>query len=362
MNALTRQLDGLARRDWADEATGTVRVAVVGLGWWTREEALPALSALSTAEATVAVSGTPDKRTAVAEEWGVDAIDYEAYADGERAAAYDAVYVCTPNARHLDHVRPAAEQGKAVLCEKPMEVSPERGKRLVAACEAADVPLMIGYRMQTDPAVRQLRSLVRSGLIGEPIHVQGHMSQPATTFFDSDSWRFDPALAGRGASVTDLGIYPLNTTRFLLETEPASVRAEARSERPAFADLPDEHATFSVSFADGVRGQFAVSQGAQLTGGLEIVGTDGAIRTQPAFFDRDPGEITLRRGDETASVRYQPVNGTREEFAYFTTRLLRGEPLEPDGHHALVDLAAIDAVYDAAESDQTASVSVDLPN
>ncbi|OYR80802.1 hypothetical protein DJ72_11860, partial [Halorubrum distributum] len=46
------------------------------------------------------------------------------------------------------------------LCEKPLEVTPERARRLVSACRDADVPLMVGYRMQTDPAVRRLRDLL----------------------------------------------------------------------------------------------------------------------------------------------------------------------------------------------------------
>ena len=357
--ALSRQLVGMTRRDWADDADGTVRFALVGLGWWTREWVLPAIEQLPSCEATVAVSGTPDKREAVAAEWGMEAVSYEAYADGAATDAYDAAYVCTPNATHLDQVRPAARHDKAVLCEKPMEATPERAAEMVNVCEQADVPLMIGYRMQTDPVIRRLRTLIRDGLIGEPIHAHGHMSQPGTEYFDTDSWRFDPAMAGGGASVSDLGIYPLNTTRFLLDTDPESVRATARSEDAAFADVPDEHASFEVTFENGTVGQFSTSQNAQLAAGLELIGTDGAVRVAPAFFDRDPARVELRRGDETEAVSYQPVDGTTEEFAYFANRLSNDKPLEPTGAHGLTDVRTIHAAYEAAERDERVSVPSD---
>jgi xylose dehydrogenase (NAD/NADP) len=49
-----------------------------------------------------------------------------------------------------------------------------------------------------------------------------------------------------------------------------------------------------------------------------------------------------------------------EEFAYFAHRLLGDDPLEPTGAHGLVDVATIDAVYEAAETGERVSVEYDL--
>jgi xylose dehydrogenase (NAD/NADP) len=348
----------LSRRDWDDTHDGTVRFALVGLGWWTREYVLPALEEIDACRATVAVSGSPDKRERVLAEWEPVEVglSYDEFQRGEATDAYDAVYVCTPNALHLGHAEAAAEYGKAVLCEKPMEASPERAAAMVDACEDGDVPLMVGYRMQTDPAVRTLRNAIADGLIGDPVHVHGHMSQHITEIFPEGNWRLDPDLAGPGASVTDLGIYPLNTTRFLLGIEPESVRATAASEAPAFADVPDERATFEVTFEDGTVAQCAASQNAEFTAGLEIVGTEGSVRLAPAFFDNETQQLTLTHDGDRHTVSYDPVDQMREEFAYFAHHLLGEEPLEPTGAHALVDVATIDAVYEAAETDGRVSV------
>jgi xylose dehydrogenase (NAD/NADP) len=355
---ITALTTGLSCRDWDDTHDGTVRFALVGLGWWTSEHVRPMLADLDVAAATVAVSGTPEKREQASAEWDdIEAtLSYEAFHDGAATDHYDAVYVCTPNATHLEHVEAAADHGKAVLCEKPMEATTERARAMVEACEAADVPLVVGYRMQTDPAVRQLRDAVADGFLGEPVHVQGHMSQPIAELFPNGNWRLDAELAGGGAAVTDLGIYPLNTARFLLDADPASVRATAESDGETFADVPDEHATFEVTFADGTVAQCATSQNAEFAAGLEIVGTEGAIRLDPGFFDNETQRLTLVKDGDRHTVTYDPVDQMREEFAYLAHHLLGDEPVDPTGRHALADVATVEAIYEAAETDERVPV------
>jgi xylose dehydrogenase (NAD/NADP) len=85
---------------------------------------------------------------------------------GDGTGSYDAVYVCTPNALHLPYAETAADQGKAVLCEKPLEADAGRAARLVTTCEDAGLPLTTAYRIQADPALRRVRDLVRGGADG----------------------------------------------------------------------------------------------------------------------------------------------------------------------------------------------------
>ncbi|PSP95162.1 glucose-fructose oxidoreductase, partial [Halobacteriales archaeon QS_1_68_44] len=96
---LEQYLDRFAERDWQSTEDGTVRFALVGLGWWVREEVLPALEDTDLCTATVLVSGSAEKAESVADGADVAAgVDYEAFHDGAAADRYDAVYVCTPNA------------------------------------------------------------------------------------------------------------------------------------------------------------------------------------------------------------------------------------------------------------------------
>jgi D-xylose 1-dehydrogenase (NADP+, D-xylono-1,4-lactone-forming) len=350
-------LNGVRQRDWEELDAGTLRLAVVGLGWWTREQAIPSIRESKFCETTVVVSSSHEKAEIVADETPTvtAAITYEEFVDGRATDEYDAVYVCTPNAYHLQYVTAAADHGKAVLCEKPMEATLERAEELVAAAE--DIPLMVAYRMQTDPQVRRMRELVRDGAIGDPVAVHGHMEQQMLDFVSGnpDQWRLDPDLAGYGSTVMDLGIYPLNTTRFVLEADPVSVTAQMHSEHDAFDEVPDEHATFSVQFDDGTYAACTASQNAQLSGGFRIIGTEGELRLDPAFLGMTPQTLTLRSADG----REMDIDDGRrdlfgdemtEEFDYFADRIIRGVEPTPDGDHALVDMRTLAAIYEAAET------------
>ncbi|WP_123620498.1 D-xylose 1-dehydrogenase Gfo6 [Halorubrum sp. CSM-61] len=355
-------LKSVRDRDWEELESGTLRIAMISLGWWTREQAIPAVADSEFCETTVLVSRSREKATAAAEEIPTveAALTDEEFADGEATDAYDAAYVCTPNALHLPYAEAAAEHGKAVLCEKPVESTRERAERLVEA--TADVPLMVAYRMQTDPLVRRTRELIAAGAVGDPVSVHGSMSQQMqeTVSGDPDQWRLDPELVGYGASVMDLGIYPLNTARFVLDADPVSVTAQMRSVDEAFRDVPDQYAAFTIRFDDGTQAACTASQHAAYTGHFRVVGTDGELVLEPSFLGQPEGTLTLRSDGR----RFELDDGRRdvmrdemtEEFDYFADRVLRDAPIGPDGDHALVDMRALEAIYEAAETGTTVSL------
>jgi xylose dehydrogenase (NAD/NADP) len=349
---LASLLEEPTARPWTPTGEGRLRFAVVGVGWWAREYALPALVDGENTIPTTLVTGSPEEAADLRESYPSvgHVLDYEAFADGEESEAYDAAYVCTPNGTHLEQVRAAAGNGKDVVCEKPLEAGVERAEKLVEAVESAGTRLMTAYRMQADPTVRKLRALLREGLVGDPVVVHAHMGQRLLDFFDDGGWRLDTDLVGRGVSVTDLGVYPLNTTRFLLDTDPVRVSATGHSAHEDFADVPDERATFELTMDDGTVAACSVAQNAQLSGWLNIAGTEGSVELSPAFFGNDEQLLKLSLGEQTHEIRYTPVDQMREEFVLFADRVLSGEPIEADGEHTLVDMYTVEAVYDAIES------------
>ena len=340
-------------RDWRTTTEGTVRFALVGLGWWTTDVAIPAIAGSDLCETTVLVSSSTEKAERVAATNDVDhGISYDEFHDGEATDAYDAVYVATPNALHLEYVETAAELGKAVLCEKPMEATVERAQDMVDAAEDGDVTLMIAYRMHTEPAVRRARDLVADGFLGTPVSVYGHNSQRLLEMNpDPDQWRVDPDVTGYGTSVMDLGIYSFNTARYLLRREPIEVRSLMSSHAEAFADVPDERSSSLVRFEDDVQMVSSASQNAYEDTQLKLTGTDGQIELRPAFH----GEATLHLSKHDLSVTveheaFDEVDEMREEFDYFADRVLTDADVYADGEHGLNDLRLVRAVHDAAET------------
>jgi xylose dehydrogenase (NAD/NADP) len=337
---------GRTERDWDTDPDGTVRMAVVGVGRFARRLALPAIDASDYCALTTLVTGSPDARGDLAAEFGAsEVVDYEAFRSGAAADAYDAVYVVTPNRLHLPNVEAAAEQGKGVLCEKPLEASLDRAERLVAACADAGVTLMTAYRMQTDPLVRRLREAIRTGELGDVVKLHGDFTSPLLSGSRGpDQWRLDPHLAGGGA-LYDIGVYPLNTARYLLDAEPTAVEATTTTTGP-FEGV-DERVAFQVRFPNDVVGSFSASFSGYAGSTLTVHGTEGTVGLSDAFTPRRSRRVVLERGPRTT---FEGVGGgeVREEFDYFAHCVLAGSPPEPDGEDGLRDMRVMDAAYESA--------------
>lgn len=353
---LQSYFDEFTARDWEtlDSETEPLRIAMVGLGWWVKAEAMPAVEESDFCETTVVVSRDQETAEEYAEDEGLVAgISAEQFHDGVATDEYDAVYVCTPNATHLPYVESAAQHGKAVLCEKPMEASVERAQRMVEVAADAEITLMVAYRMQTEPAVRRLRDLIADGLLGKPRQIHGHMSQPLLEEIPNpEQWRLDPDLAGPGATVTDIGVYPLNTARFILEADPIAVQASLHSESDEFDDVPDEHAAFTMEFADGVTASCTASQNASRKSFLTVVGTEGSARLDPAFFPVMSRELEVSREGTTIRTTFDQQNQMTEEFDYFADCIKGDRRPIPDGEHGLFDMRVIESVYEAADGER----------
>jgi xylose dehydrogenase (NAD/NADP) len=335
-------------RDWDAGPDGTVRLAIVGLGWFAVDEALPSIADCDYAAATVVVSGSEAKAERVAAEHGIEGVlTYEAFHGGNLADAYDAVYVATPNATHLEHVEAAAALGKHVVCEKPLEASVERATAAVAACEAASVILMTAYRLQTDPALRRVRDLLDAGFVGDVAQVEGAFTFPMLVGGgDPEQWRLDPDLAG-GGSLYDVGVYPLNTTRFLVDRDPIAVQGVLSGPHEGFEEV-DEHAAFPREFADGAQALCRSSFGAHGESRLTVAGEEGLVRLENAYGHRTDRTVVLERQGKTVRHEGLACNELTEQFDYFAHCVLTGTRPEPDGEQGRFDVEVLEAVQESA--------------
>ncbi|MFC4450411.1 D-xylose 1-dehydrogenase Gfo6 [Halorussus aquaticus] len=359
-----------AARDWQTAAEGTVRIALLGLGGFAREHVLPALASDASnvgarsdaaadrtrfCEVTALNSGSPEKADSVADRHGVGTVlTYDEFEAGEGADAFDAVYVAGPNALHLDYARTAADHGKHVLCEKPIETSADRAREMVRACEDAGVTLMVGYRPQIEPAMRRLREMVRDGVLGDPVTFHGWFTGHILDAGGPDQWRLDPEMAGGGA-LMDVGVYPLNAVRFLLDAEPVAVRATTTTPHDQFEGV-DEHVAFQLEFPEGGSASCSASYHAQADDRLRLVGTEGQAELAPAFDSEIAPTLTVERGDQRVEYTGPFVNEVAEEFDYFAHCVLTDARPDPDGRDSVADMEAVEAIYESAETGRRVEV------
>lgn len=342
-------LEDFVRRDWQTIDEGHLRVAVLGLGDFAVTRALPAIEQTTFCTATVVVSGSPRKAERVASEFDVDAaIGYGAFVDGTAADIYDAVYVATPPAFHREYTEAAADLGKHVLCEKPLAADVSGAQQMVDACARNGVVLMTAYRLRTEPAIRRVREMIHDDVIGDVVQITGGFSTRLLENASVDSWRLDKDLAGGGA-LLDLGIYPVNLSRFLLEEHPAAVWGDTSSMTAPFDDV-EEHASVQLSFPSGVTAVCSASFNAHPDNRLQVLGTDGQILIREPFGGHTPQDLVVERRDTRTEYTGPPVDEVVEEFDYFAHCVLADSNCETDGEDGMADLRIIEAAYDAAAS------------
>src|SRR6267154_4204575 len=156
------------------------------------------------------VSGHRDKAERIAAQYGVPKSSIYSYEEMDRIRddkTIDAVYVALPNSMHAEYTIRSAKAGKHVLCEKPMSTTVKEAEDMIAACKAANVKLMIAYRLHYEPLNLKAVKLIRDGALGKVQTINGASGFNA----NPTAWRLNKALAG-GGSLFDVGIYVLNAS------------------------------------------------------------------------------------------------------------------------------------------------------
>ena len=345
-----------AERDWERPTDGgPVRFAVVGIGGFARNRALPSIEAVEDATATVLVSSSTGKAADVAEQYGAERVlDYDAFHAGEATDVYDAAYVATPNRFHRDFATSAAEHGKHVLCEKPLAATVEDAEAMVEACDEAGVTLMTAYRLHVEPAARRTREIIREDCIGRPVQIHSNFATKLLDNAGPGHWRLDPEIAGGGAML-DIGVYPLNTARFILDEDPTAVQAVTNSWGEAF-DRVDEHVAFQLTFPDGVVASCSATFDGQPNSHLKVVGTEGSIAIDSPYGGDVPQDIVVECGDVRMEYTGPPVDDVTEEIAYFTNHVLTDRRPGPDGEDGLYDLRVAEAIYESADTGERVEI------
>lgn len=329
--------------------TGTRKTgyAIIGLGR-IAGHFMRGIQLTTNSRVTALVSGHPDKAARIAAKYGVPSTsiyNYENFDEIARNPAVDAVYVALPNSMHAEYTIRAAKAGKHVLCEKPMCTSVSDAERMIAACKASNVKLMIAYRCHYEPTNLRAVELIRSGAIGQ---VQAIESAFGFNIAPGE-WRLDKKLAG-GGPLYDVGIYCLNACRYLTAGEPEKIAAFASViDKDGRFNQVEENVSWTMRFPSGVVASCATTYGAQMTGFFRVYGSKGTVEAQPAF-NYDGNALKAEFGGKTidepnpAKDPYQ-FQAEAEHFSHCVQNDL--EPKTP-GEEGLRDMRYIAEIYRSA--------------
>lgn len=323
-----------------------VGYAVIGLGRIAERAVLPAFRHTRRAKLIALVSGNEQKASKLASDFG--ATDYYSYQDYALCLSHpkvDAVYIATNNSTHADYAVRAAAAGKHVLCEKPMATTVEECQRMIEACRARPVRLMIAYRKYFEPASLALRKLIRSGKLGRVRFIHSGFSIVLSP--KASAWHLSRRLAG-GGSLPDVGVYCINTVRWLTGKEPVEAAAYSWSVPPARFSEVEENISFRLNFPDGMVLQATASWGAAQSSFLHVNAEKGWASLDPAFAYDEERRLCGKIGGRWFEQKFKVLDEFALELDAFAAAIRRKRDPEPDGQEGLRDVAVMQAIYRSA--------------
>ena len=212
----------------------------------------------------------------------------------------DAVYIATPHGFHAEHTLLCLQQGKGVLCEKPMALSAGQVSKMIEASRHHHAFLLEAMWTRFLPVMREVMTLVTSGRIGVLKYIRADFGFLAP--FNASGRLYDLRLGG--GSLLDIGIYPLYLCLQLLG-EPDGIVAGGQLSPTG----SDETCQAILEYSGGATAVVSSTLACQTSLTAEIAGTEGMIRIPGPWYRNDHFEWN-RSGEPVQTVQLEPmVNG-----------------------------------------------------
>ncbi len=327
-----------------------MRVALVGAGGMAGVHA-GCYGEIKGATLAGVLDTSPEAAQALAAQHGAKAFtDFDKMLEEIRP---DVVDVCCPTPWHVDYVVRAAERAaelgiRGISTEKPMGRSLEDCDRMIAACEAAGIPLFVAHVVRFFPEFSLAKRQVEAGNVGLPASVRTRRGGPMPRAWDD--WYAD--FKRSGGLVLDLIIHDFDWLRWTFgEVERVYARGLGDSKLPAF-----DYALVTLKFKSGVighvEGTWADPGGFKVT--FEIAGDGGLLEynaNQPTGAPFKPAFSTAAAGGQPGVAIPESPTGNNPyqlELEHFIDCLHRGATpsISPqDGKEAVrIALAAIESI------------------
>ena len=312
-------------------ADNPLRVACIGMGWWS-DVLADAMKRSKKFEIAACYTRSEAKRQAFAKKYSCRAAPSYAAILNDRQV--EAIINTTPNNVHAETTRAAAEAGKHVFLDKPIANTIADARALTGACRKAGVVLALGYQRRKESHFRWIRRQIDDGVFGKLVNAEANISRDRLGQFEPGSWRYT-AEGMPGGVMLQIGIHYTDVLEYLMGPVKAVRGSLAQlvlpGENPDIASLILEHENGALSTLNAC---YASASEYYL---MNIYGKEAS-----AYYDLHQGLRYLKRGTNTASPVPCAKNDTiREELEEFAEAVRgKGQP-EMDGEKATASLAVL---------------------
>ena len=281
-----------------------------------------------------ALSSEPRRAADSAAELGIDprrayaSFEEMAKKEGKLKHGIEAVAIVTPNHLHCAVAKAFLEAGIHVICDKPLSSSLEDAEQIEKIVEGSGLIFAITYNYSGYPMVRHAREMVAAGKLGNIRVIQVEYAQDwLATNIEAEgqkqaAWRTDPARAGTGGSIADIGTHAFHLAEFISGLEAKSLLADLDT-FVAGRSL-DDNANILLHYSNGAKGMLWSSQvasGQENALRIRLFGDKGGLE----WAQEDPNYLQYRPLRETRQIltRGGPAVG---ETAARATRIPAGHP------------------------------------
>ena len=191
-----------------------------------------------------------EKAKAKAEEYHAEKI-YTDYHEMLKDPAIDVVSICTPSGMHGEMCKAVADAGKAILCEKPMEITKEKMDDLVEYIEKKGVKMGCVFQRRCDNKFLEVKKAVDSGRFGKVILADAYLKYyRSQEYYNSAGWRATWELDG-GGSLMNQGVHGIDLLTWIAgDVESVFARCETQVRNIEVEDT----AIASLKFKNGAIG------------------------------------------------------------------------------------------------------------
>jgi len=322
----------------------TVRFGVLGAGRIGKVHAR-AVSGDRNAQLVAIADAVADAASALAAEYGAEV---RSVSQIEAASDIDAVIICTPTDTHADLIERFSRAGKAIFCEKPIDLDAERVKSCLKVVAETGAKLMVGFNRRFDPHFMAVRQAIDEGRIGTVEMVTITSRDPGAPPVDY--------IKRSGGIFRDMTIHDFDMARFLLGEEVTSVSAHASVlVDPAIGEAGDyDSATVILETASGR--QAVITNSRRATYGydqrIEVHGSKGMVAAE----NQRPVSIELANADgytrpplhDFFMTRY--IQAYANEIASFISAVESGTRISPTGADGLIALQLADAALESVKT------------
>ncbi|MBB6262075.1 myo-inositol 2-dehydrogenase/D-chiro-inositol 1-dehydrogenase [Paenochrobactrum gallinarii] len=273
----------------------------------------------------------------------------------EQSDDVDAVLICTPTNTHAELIERFARAGKAVFCEKPVDLSIERVRDCLKTIAETNATVMLGFNRRFDPHFQAVRGAIDEGRIGDVEMV---------TITSRDPGAPPPEyITVSGGMFRDMTIHDFDMARYLLGEEIDSVMASASVlVDPKIGELGDfDSASVILTTASGK--QCVISNSRRASYGydqrIEVHGSLGAVSAEnqrPVSI-----EVATKTGYNRPALhdffmtRYTQAYAA--EIAAFIDALDNKTPASPSAQDGLMALALAEAALKSVHEKRAVKLS-----